>query len=125
MSMGVMPNFASASPVAGVVASRQDAAVHERVQRLDAPVHHLGRPGDLGHLEHGQPGLLERLGGAAGGDEAAPAGRQAAGKLDDAGLVGDADQGSHDGSRSGEARSRHGGQAPDSGRRKYMPRSPP
>ena len=33
--------------VAGIVAPRQDAAMDQRMQRLDAAVHHLGEAGDL------------------------------------------------------------------------------
>ncbi len=85
--------------VAGVIAAREDAAVHERMQRLDAAVHHLGRAGDLRHLEHGKPGPGEGLCRAAGGHDLDAARDQAARELDEAALVGHADQCTHDDSR--------------------------
>ena len=60
-----------------VVANGEQTAVDERVQRLHPAVHHLGKAGELGHVEHAQPGVGEGLARAAGGDEfdavAAPA----------------------------------------------------
>ena len=41
--------------VRGHVAAGQDAAVHLRVQRLHAPVEHLGKAGDLGHVRAPAP----------------------------------------------------------------------
>ena len=40
-----------------------------RVQRLHAAVEHLGEAGDLGDVRHREPGLAQRRGGAAGGDD--------------------------------------------------------
>src|SRR3546814_11178063 len=50
----------------GVVAHREDTAVHGRVQSLDAAVHHLGKAGEVGYIENIVPRLAQRLGGAAG-----------------------------------------------------------
>ena len=36
------------------IAAREDAAVDERVQRLDAAVHHLGKPGDVRNADDRQ-----------------------------------------------------------------------
>ena len=52
-----------------VVADRQQPAVHLRVQRLHPAVHHLGKAGQLRDVHHLEPGILQRLGGAAGGDQ--------------------------------------------------------
>ena len=85
--------FGQRREVIGLVAPRQDAAVHPRVQRLDAAVEHLGKAGDLGHLRHGEAVGLERLRGTAGGKQLVTEVRQAAREGRQAGLVGHADQG--------------------------------
>ena len=51
------------------VAPRQDARVHARVQRLDAAVHHLGEAGEVPHGAGVERSLLDRLQGAARGEE--------------------------------------------------------
>ena len=51
-----------------VVADREQAAMHLGVQRLDAAVHHLREAGELGNVDDFQPGIGERLSGAAGRD---------------------------------------------------------
>ncbi|MPL60780.1 hypothetical protein SDC9_06342 [bioreactor metagenome] len=84
-----------------VVAQRQQAAVHLRVQRLHPAVHHLGKARHLGHIAHAQPGLAQRLGGAAGRQQLDAAGGKRAGKVDQPGLVGDGDQGAGEGDVSG------------------------
>ena len=53
----------------GIVADRQQAAMHLRMQRLDAPVHHLGEAGEIRDVDHREAGVGDRLGGAAGGDD--------------------------------------------------------
>ena len=55
--------------VRGVVADRQQAAMHLRMQRLHPAVHHLGKAGEVRHVAHLQAGVGERLGGAAGRDQ--------------------------------------------------------
>ena len=77
------------------IAPREQAAVDARVQRLHAAVEHLGKAGDLGHFGDGQAGLGEQLGGAAGGQQLDAGAVQFARELDDAGLVGDGEQGLH------------------------------
>ena len=74
--------------VGGVVAHRQQPAVDHRVQRLDAPVHHLGKAGEVGHVAHRQPRLAQRLRGAAGRHQLHAAPRQRAGEIDHPRLVG-------------------------------------
>jgi hypothetical protein len=63
------------------------------VQRLDAAVEHLGKAGVVGDLGDGQAGVGEQLGGAAGGQQLDAERVQRAGEFDDAGLVGDGEQG--------------------------------
>ncbi len=71
---------------------RQQAAVNFRVQRLDPPVHHFGATGDLGDVDHLDPGLAQKLGGAAGRDDLDPAGAQRLGEIGKTGLVADREQ---------------------------------
>ena len=82
--------------VLGIVADGQKAAVHLGMQRLEPAVHHLGKAGVLGHVLHGEAGVLQRLGGAAGGEDLHAARRQRLGEFDEPGLVGDRDQGPPD-----------------------------
>src|SRR5262249_41634192 len=77
--------------VLGVAADGEDAAVDARVQRLDAAVEDLGEAGDLGDVAHRQPGLGQRLAGAAGGDQLDAQPDQSAGQLDQPRLVADAE----------------------------------
>jgi hypothetical protein len=77
-------------------APAEDAAVHLRVQRLDAAAHHLGEAGVVGDLDHREARLGEQARGAAGGEQFDTARGQRLGEVDDAGLVGDAEQGAPD-----------------------------
>ena len=76
-----------------LVAQRQKAAMHIGMQRLHPPVHHLGEIRDLGDIGHLEPRIAQRLGGAAGGDEADAVLGQALGEVDQSGLVGNRKQG--------------------------------
>ena len=53
----------------GIVAHAEQPAMHRRMQRLDAAVHDLGKAGELGDVAHGDAGLGDRLGRAAGRDQ--------------------------------------------------------
>ena len=76
--------------VRGVVAHREQAAVHRRMQRLDPAVHHLREAGQLGHVDDGEPRIRQRLARAAGRDDFDAVTDQLAGEFGDAGLVGHA-----------------------------------
>ena len=76
-----------------VVADREQAAMHLGMQRLDPAVHHLGKTGELRDVLDRQPGRRDRLRGAAGGDELDAMAGQRLGKFDQAGLVGNGQQG--------------------------------
>src|SRR5439155_874997 len=82
--------------VAGDVPPRQNAAVNHRVKRLDAAVEHLRKPGNIGDVAHGGPGVPQELRGAAGRDDLDPESTEGAGELDHAGLVVDGDEGAAD-----------------------------
>jgi hypothetical protein len=60
----------------GIAALAQDAAMDARVQRLDAPVQHLGAAGDLRHLGDPQARFAQHTGRIAGGDQFDPPGRK-------------------------------------------------
>jgi hypothetical protein len=51
------------------IAARQDAAVHFRVQGLDAAVEHFRETGVVGDFGHRHAIVLQQLGGAAGGQD--------------------------------------------------------
>ena len=64
-----MPCSSSAATCPRLVAPREDRRVDPRVERLDAAAEHLGRPGQLLDARDSRPRLLERVGGAAAGDQ--------------------------------------------------------
>ena len=83
--------------VGGVVAEGEETAVDEGVEGFDAAVHHFGEAGEIGDVFHGETSITEGFGGAAGGDEFdVEFGLEGLGECDDAGLVGDAEEGSLD-----------------------------
>ena len=55
--------------VFGMMPAGENAAVNLRVQRLDAPVHHLGKAGDVADVHHRQTGLGQGFGGTARGHQ--------------------------------------------------------
>jgi hypothetical protein len=82
---GGMPCAAMAWP--GAPAGRggcEDAAVHLRVQGLDAAVEHFREAGVVGDFGDRQAGFAQHLGGAAGGQELDAERGQGAGEVDDA-----------------------------------------
>ena len=80
--------------VVGSVAPRENAAVQRRVQRLHPAVHHLGETGQVGHPGHGESGIGQRPGGAAGETQFEAAGGQSTTQFNDTGLVRNAQKGS-------------------------------
>ena len=70
----------------------QQAAMHLRVQRLDAAVHHFRESRDLGDIAHGQAGVTQCLGGTARGQQFHAMARQRVGQVEQAGLVGNGQQ---------------------------------
>ena len=47
--------------VGGVVAQVEEAAMHGRVERLDAAVHHFGEAGEVGDVFDGEARILQRF----------------------------------------------------------------
>jgi hypothetical protein len=84
----------------------QQPAMDFRVQRLDAAVHDLGKTGVGRDFGDRQPGLLERLVSAAGGEQFYLQGGERLGEFEETGLVGDRQQGATD-----RRRGRHGRRA--------------
>ncbi len=76
----------------GVGAHAQKPAMDAGVQRLHAPVHDLGKAGDVGDVPHGQAGRLDRRAGAAGGDQLDAARGKAPRQIHEPGLVEDRKQ---------------------------------
>ena len=83
--------------VLGQVAPGQDAAMDLRHQRLHPAVHDLGEAGVVGHVDHGEAGVAQCLGGAAGGQDFHAARGQSLGEFHQSGFVGDGDQRAADG----------------------------
>ena len=78
--------------VVGVFEIGEDAAVHFGVQRLDPAAEYLRRARHLGDGDDLYPGLRERSGGAAGGDDLEPHPREPPREVLDPPLVRDRDQ---------------------------------
>src|SRR5206468_11707146 len=91
-----VPGLVERFEVAGDVPPRQNAGVDHRVKRLDTAVEHLGEPGDVGDVAHGDSGVPQEPRGAAGRDDLDPESTEGAGELDHAGLVVDGDEGAAD-----------------------------
>ncbi len=71
-----------------IVAHRQQAAMDNGMQRLDAAVHHLRKAGDLRNILHGEARVAQRLGRAAGRDQLDAALRQRRREFDNTRFVG-------------------------------------
>ena len=78
--------------VLGVSADMQDAAVDLGMEGLDATVEHLRKACQLGDIEDGKAVFAERPGRASGRDELDTVGGELTGEVDQAGLVGDAEE---------------------------------
>ena len=104
-SNGAIAAASELAPVVGQAPVGQDPAMDPRVERLDPPIEHLGEPGHRGDVGHRQPGVAQRPRGAAGRDQLEAAGDEPATQIDQAGLVGDRQQGA---ARHGDARVRAG-----------------
>jgi hypothetical protein len=77
----------------GRIAARQDAAMDQRMQGLDPAVHHLREAGMGRHLDDLDARLGDRRGRAAGRQDLDTVPGEPLGELDQAGLVGNRDQG--------------------------------
>jgi hypothetical protein len=87
-----MPCCFDGRQVLGQVAAGQDAAVHFRMQGLDAAVEHLRETGVVADFGDGQAGVTQHLGGAAGGQQLDTLGGEALGEFENTRLVGDGNQ---------------------------------
>ena len=52
-----------------IVAHGEEPAVDHRVERLDAPVHHFWKAGEVGDVAHLVPHRSQRRGGSSGRDQ--------------------------------------------------------
>ncbi len=77
----------------GVAADGEQTAMHGRMQRLDAAVHHFRKAGQIGHVDHVQTGLAQLFARAAGRNQLDAVVVQRVGELDQAGLVRDGNKG--------------------------------
>ena len=74
------------------ITAAENAAVDLRVQGLDPAVHHFREASVVGDFDGGDVVFTQQLEGAAGGQDFDAEGSEFAGEVDDAGLVGHADQ---------------------------------
>ena len=63
------------------------------MQRLDAAVHHFRKSGQFADVEHLESGIAQRHAGAAGRNQLDAEAGQCAREVDDAGFVGDGNEG--------------------------------
>ena len=87
-----MPCACGGAGVLGVAADGEQAAVHLGMQGLEPAVHHLGKAGVLGDVLDGDAGVLSALAVPPVERISTPRGKRA-GEVDEAGLVGNRDQG--------------------------------
>ena len=80
----------------GIFAAMQDAAVNFGVQRLNTPIEHLGKSGEFRNIFDRDPGIAQQFGRASGGDEFDAEPSQLAGEIDQAGFIGDTQDGALD-----------------------------
>ncbi len=85
--------FGDGAAVRGHLSPVQDAPVHLGMQRLDPPVEHLGKTGQLGNVLHADPGFAQQLGSAPGRNKFHTHAGKFAGKLHQPRLVGHAEDG--------------------------------
>ena len=78
--------------VAIEVATTEDTTVDLRMQGLDPAVHHFRKTGVVGYFNSLDALFAQQLVGATGGEDFNALGGKLAGKVDDASLVGNADQ---------------------------------
>lgn len=71
-----------------IVADGEQAAMHRRMQRLDAAVHDFRKAGDIRDIRHRKAGVGQRLVRAAGRKQPHALSGKRPGEVDDAGLVG-------------------------------------
>ncbi len=79
--------------VGGVGAALQDAAMDFGMERLDAAVEDFRMAGERGDVDDGDVGIAQGGGGAAGGQDFDAERGEAAGEINQAGLVGYAEKG--------------------------------
>ena len=77
----------------GKIFARQDARVYLGMQGFYPSIEHLGKAGVISNLGNGKARILQQFGGTAGGQEGYPKLMQLPRKFDNAGLVGNTDQG--------------------------------
>jgi hypothetical protein len=79
-----------------VVAHCQDAGVDLGMQRLDAAIEHFRKAGEFRDILDRQPRIADRLGSTAGGQQFDTLRGQRTGKVDQAGFIGDGEEGAFD-----------------------------
>jgi hypothetical protein len=90
--------------VFGEITAREQTAVHRRMERLDAPVEHFRKVRDGADIGAREASVTNRLRGAASGDQLPAELVQRAGEIDEAGLIGNGEQGAgHRAGLGGEA----------------------
>src|SRR5208282_221644 len=82
--------------VRGIFAAIQNAAVNLGMQRLDAAIEHFRKAGEFGDVFDRDAGVAEQLGRTSSGDEFDAEAGELAREIDEAGFIGDAEDGALD-----------------------------
>src|SRR5712672_1166646 len=77
----------------GIFAAMQNTAVHLGMQRLHAAIEHFWKAGKVGDVFDCNAGIAQQLGGASGGNQFDAKVGEPAREIDEAGLVGNAENG--------------------------------
>ena len=88
--------FSNRRAVRRILSPVENSAVHLGMQRLHAPVEHLGEAGNLGDIFDRDPRIAQQLGCAAGRDQFDPHAGKFAGEISQARFVGNAQNGTLD-----------------------------
>ena len=88
-----MPCSATRCGATLIFAPVQNAAVHLGMKRLYPAIEHLGKTGQIGDVFHFDAGIAQQFGRAAGRDQFDSHAGEFAGELHQAGLIGDAENG--------------------------------
>src|SRR5262249_16038141 len=81
----------------GVAADVEEATVDAGMECFDAAIEHFGEAGKVADVLYGESGVAESASGASGGDQLHTKAREGFREIDQAGLVGDAEQCASDG----------------------------
>src|SRR5580704_15568868 len=86
---GKNPMFGYRRTMGRILAAMQDSSMHLGMQSFYPAIEHLRKSGELGNVFHGDAGIAQQFGGAAGRDQYHAQVGEFAGELDQPGFIRD------------------------------------